>query len=437
MVPVWLFAVFLFPFPWSRGSCWWRWVLGHGSPVLSGLRGVIGGLRGEAGFVYIARAREVAARKGIEVISFGVGQPDIPTFDHIIEAGKRALDERFTGYTETAGIPELREAIADYLNERYGAGVRPSEVIVTTGAKTAIFLALAAYLDPGDEIIVPEPSYPAYPEVARALGAVPRFVPLRWLGAGRGFELDVEALEEAVTPRTKMLVLTNPHNPTGAVFPPGQVDEVMELARRRGIIVLADEIYDNFVYEGGFRSVLSHSDWRDYVLYVNGHSKTFSMTGWRLGYLVAREEVARRLTRLAVNIYSCAPSISQKAGVAALRGPWEPVRRMVEEFRRRRDVVVEELGRVPGFEVYRPSGAFYVFPRVQGLLDQIGMGTEEFVDHMLEERGVVMLPGTVFPERAGEGFLRLSYAVSVERIREGIRRVREEVERLLEERAKR
>ncbi len=404
-------------------------------PVLRGLRPVVETLRGEAGFVYIAKAREVA-RRGVDVISFGVGQPDIPTPDHIVEAGIRALEERFTGYTETAGIPELREAIADYLNERYDAGVKPSEVIVTTGAKTAIFLALASMLDPGDEIVVPEPSYPAYPEVARALGARPRFVPLRW-EPGRGFSLDVGAIEEAVTRRTKIIVLTNPHNPTGAVFPPSQVDELMEIARRRGVAILADEIYDNFIYEGGFKSVLEHSDWRDYVLYVNGHSKTFSMTGWRLGYLVVREEAARRLTKLAVNIYSCAPSISQKAGVAALRGPWEPVRRMVEEFRRRRDAVVEELSRVPGFETYKPMGAFYVFPRIQGLLDQIGMGTEEFVEHLLYSRGVVTLPGTVFPEKAGTGFIRLSYAISVDRIREGVRRIKEEAEKLLSERSRR
>ena len=409
----------------SRGS----------SPVLGGLRPIIEELRGEAGFVYIAKARELAA-KGVEVISFGVGQPDIPTFDHIIEEGKRALDERFTGYTETAGIPELREAIADYLNERYGAGVKPSEVIVTTGAKTAIFLAIASFLDPGDELLVPEPSYPAYPEVARALGARPRFVPLRFK-PGEGFELDLEALEEAITPRTKMVVLTNPHNPTGAVFPPSQVEELLDIAKKHGLIVLADEIYDNFVYEGGFRSVLADPEWRDYVLYVNGHSKTFSMTGWRLGYLVAREEVARKLTRLAVNIYSCAPSISQRAGVAALKGPWEPVKRMVEEFKRRRDVIVEELSRIPGFEAYKPQGAFYIFPRIKQLLDQVGMSTEEFVDHILYSRGVVMLPGTVFPEKAGDGFVRFSYAVSVEKIRKGLARIREEAEKLLAERGRR
>ncbi|RUM47579.1 MAG: aspartate aminotransferase [Hyperthermus sp.] len=399
------------------------------SPVLHGLRGVIEGLRGEAGFLYIAKARELA-RRGVEVISFGVGQPDIPTFDHIVEEAKRALDERFTGYTETAGIVELREAIADYLNERYDASVRADEVIVTTGAKTAIYLALASFLNPGDEIIVPEPSYPAYPEVARSLGARPVYVPLKW-SPGSGFSLDVASVEEKVSPRTKMVVLTNPHNPTGAVFSPRQVDELLDLARRRGLIILADEIYDNFVYEGEFKSVLTHSDWRDYVLYVNGHSKTFSMTGWRLGYLVVRSDVARKLTRLAVNIYSCAPSISQRAGVAALKGSWEPVRKMIEEFRRRRNVIVEELARIPGVESYRPQGAFYIFPSVEKLLRETGMTSEQLVEHILYNKGVVMLPGTVFPETAGKNHVRLSYAISVDKIRKGLARIKEGFEELL------
>lgn len=406
------------------------------SPVTLGIRPVIAELLGEAGFAYIAKAREVA-KKGVSVISFGVGQPDIPTFDHIIEAAKKALDEKFTGYTETAGIPELREAIAEHLNRMYGAGVSPEEVIVATGAKTAIFLAIMAYLGPGDEIIVPEPSYPAYSEVARAIGAKPVFVPLKWLGGGKGFELDIGAIERAVTPRTKMVVLNNPHNPTGTLFTPRQVDELMDLARRRRLIILADEIYDTFVYGGGFKSVLLHSDWKDYVLYVNGFSKTFSMTGWRLGYLVARRDAAEKLTRLAVNIYSCAVSFVQKAAVTALKGPWEPVERMVGEFKRRRDVIVEELNKVPGFEAYIPSGAFYIFPRVKTLLDQIGMKTEALVDHLLYNRGVVTLPGTVFPDKAGDGYIRFSYAVSVEKIREGVGRIREEVEKLLQEKSRR
>ncbi|ABM80888.1 Aspartate aminotransferase [Hyperthermus butylicus DSM 5456] len=383
---------------------------------------------------FIAKAREAAAR-GLDVISFGVGQPDAPTFPHIVEAGIRALEEGFTGYTETQGIPELRKAIADYLNERYGAGVSADEVIVTTGAKTALFVAMAAVLRPGDEVLIPEPSYPSYASTARILGARPVFVPLRW--TGRGFELDVSAVEERLTERTKMIVLNNPHNPTGTVFNAQAVEELVELASRRGIAVLADEIYDNFVYEGRFRSVLESARWRDVVLYVNGHSKTFSMTGWRLGWLVADRRLIPLLRFIAENVYSCAPSISQRAGVAALRGPWEPVREMVEEFRQRRDIMVEELSKIPGVETYKPQGAFYVFPRLARLVEQLGMTVEELVEHMIYSRGVVMIPGSVFPDKAGALHVRLSYALRPERIREGMRRFREEVENLLEEKAKR
>ncbi len=378
---------------------------------------------------YVAKARR-AAERGLKVISFSVGQPDIPTFDHIIEAGKEALDRRFTRYTETQGIPELRRAIADYLNSRYGAGVKPEEVIVTTGAKTAIFVAMASLLKPGDEVLILEPSYPAYAAAARIMGAKPVFVPLRWR-SGQGFELDVGRVVEAITPRTRIIVLNNPHNPTGAVFPPKAVEELVEEAARHGAVVLADEIYDNFVYEGSFKSVLEVGDWRRNIVYVNGHSKTFSMTGWRLGWLVAPERLIPLLRFVAENVYSRTPSISQWAGVAALRGPWEPVRRMVEEFRRRRDVIVGELSKLPGFELYRPPGAFYVFPRVERLVREAGVSVEELVERLIERRGVVAIPGSVFPDEAGRMHIRFSYALNVDAIREGVERIRAEVEELL------
>ncbi len=393
---------------------------------------VINELLGEAAFAYLAKARALAA-KGMDIVNFGIGQPDLPTPSHIVEAAKRALDEGFTGYTETAGIPELRRAIADYLNERYNAGVEPDEVIVTTGAKTAIFLGIAAFIGPGDEVIVPEPSYPAYPEVARFLGGKPVFVPLKWHGQDKGFSLDIEEIESRITPRTKMIVVNNPHNPSGAVFSPGQVDEIMDIARRKNLVVLVDEIYDNFVYEGRFKSFLEEGDWRDYVAYVNGFSKTFSMTGWRLGYLVLRRDLAEKVKRLAVNVYSCPVSFVQKAGIAALKGDWGPVREMIRLFRERRDVIVEELRKVPGFETAYPHGAFYAFPRVAKLLEATGMSVEELVNHLLEKKGVTILPGTAFPDKAGKDYVRFSFAVSVERIREGVRRIKEEVERLLEE----
>ncbi|MCX8208376.1 MAG: pyridoxal phosphate-dependent aminotransferase [Sulfolobales archaeon] len=398
-------------------------------PTLS-MKPIVAELLGEVAFVYIAKARELE-RAGHRVISFGVGQPDIPTFQHIIDEAKKSLDLKFTGYTETPGIRELREAIASYLNEMYGSNVKFSEVIVTPGAKGAIFLALSAYVSPGDEVIVPEPSYPAYPEVARFLGARPVFIPLRWLGPTDGFALDVEAIEAAITPRTKAIVVNNPHNPTGTLFTPAQIERIYEIARERNVMVLVDEIYDNFVYDDQpFRSFMTFSDWRDYVLYVNGFSKTFSMTGWRLGYLVVREEVASKLTRLAVNIWSCPVSFAQKAAVAALRGPWEPVREMIKLFQYRRDVIARKLREVKGFEVWPSTGAFYIFPRIKKVLDAARLSVEEFVEKLLYSKYVVTLPGTAFPDKAGRDYIRLSFAVDAKLIEEGVERIKEFVESL-------
>lgn len=388
-------------------------------------------LGGEAAFTYLAKAKELE-KKGMKIVNFGIGQPDIPTFEHIIDAAKEALDSRFTGYTETAGIYELREAIAEYLNNRYGSDVQPSEIIVAPGAKAALFLALSAYLREGDEVLVPEPSFPAYPEVAKFLGAKPIFIPLKWLGRERGFKLDLESIERAITPKTKMIVINNPHNPTGAVFSSDEIEWVMDLARRRKIIVLADEIYDHFIYDDlKFKSFLSFPDWRDYVLYVNGFSKTFSMTGWRLGYLIARKEVMPRLTVLAVNVYSCATSFVQKAAVVALKKSEEDVNKMIELFRKRRDLICSRLGGVRGFEVWPSKGAFYVFPNVGKVLNELNITVEEFVNRLLISKGVVVLPGTAFPETYGKNFIRLSFAVDFTSIEEGVKRIKEFVEELI------
>lgn len=399
------------------------------APTLE-VKPIISELLGEVAFIYIAKARELE-RAGHRVISFGVGQPDIPTFQHIIDEAKKALDAKFTGYTETPGIKELREAVVEYLNSRYGSDVKPTEVIITPGAKGSIFLALSAYLNPGDEIVVPEPSYPAYPEVARFIGARPVFVPLKWLGPAGGFVLDVEAIEAMITPRTKVIVVNNPHNPTGALFTPSQVEKIYEIAKEHNIMVLVDEIYDNFIYDNRpFRSFLSFSDWRDHLLYINGFSKTFSMTGWRLGYLVVREEIASKLTRLAVNVWSCPVSFAQKAAIAALRGDWGPVREMIRLFQQRRDVIARKLSEIKGFEVWPSTGAFYIFPRIKKVLDSTGMKVEEFVEKLLYTKYVVTLPGTAFPDKAGKDFIRLSFAVDVKLIEDGVDRIKEFVESL-------
>ncbi len=399
--------------------------------VEKALKEVIRVLGGEKAFLYLAKAKEIAER-GVNVISFGVGQPDIPTFDNIREAAKRALDEKFTGYTETAGIKPLREAIAHYLNSRYGSDVHPDEIIVTTGAKTAIFLAIASFVGPGDEVIIHDPYYPAYAEVTKLFGGKPIYVPLKF-DPEKGFSLDLKRIESSISEKTKMIVLNNPHNPTGAVFDKEEVEKLLNIAKDHKLLLLVDEIYDNFVYEEGvFHSVLElEPEWRDYVLYVNGFSKTFSMTGWRLGYLVVSKKVADPIKKLATNVYSCPPSIAQKAGIEALKSEtsWEEVKKMVELFKRRRDVMYEALKKVPGFEVWKSQGAFYMYPRIANALKQLNMDVESFTLWLLENYGVVVLPGTGFSESSmGKEYVRFSFAVSEDEIVEGIERIKKAIE---------
>lgn len=391
---------------------------------------ILDDLSGEKAFQYISRARELAS-KGFNVISFGVGQPDIPTPQFLVDEGKKALDERFTGYTETEGIKELRDAVAEYLNTRYGSDVRSDEVVITAGTKGAAYLAMAAYLKPGDEIIVTDPTYPVYSELSKFLGARPVYAPLKWLGEESGFSLDIDAIHELITNKTKGIAIVNPHNPTGAVFSSREVEKLMDLARDYNLLIIADEIYDNFLYEGAdFKSFISFPDWRDHVLYCNGFSKTFSMTGWRLGYLVARREVTKALTKLAVNTWSCPPSIAQKVGIKALRSDWSFVREMVSLFDKRRITLCRELKRIKGFEVWCGKGAFYLFPRISKILEAAGLGVETFVTNLMEEKHVVVLPGTAFPKEFGKDFIRFSYAISEEKIVEGVKRIREFVEEI-------
>lgn len=387
-------------------------------------------IEGETAFTFLALARELQSR-GKRIISFGIGQPDFVTPEHVREAAKKALDEGFTGYTETAGIPELREAISGYLNSRYGSDVKKDEVIVTTGAKTAIFLALSMYVRPGDEVIIPEPSYYAYAQVVKLFGGKPVYVPMDF-EADYGFKLNIERIEAAVTGRTRAVVVNNPHNPTGSIFLRDQLESLLDLARRKNLIIIADEVYDNFIYgDIEFYSLISPEDWRDYIVYINGFSKTFSMTGWRLGYVVARREVIPKMIDLAVTVYSCAPSIAQKAGVAALRGPWEPVKDMIETFEDRARILYKELRGAPGIEAYMPQGAFYMFPRVRGLARAMGVDVDGLVKKLLYDYGILVLPGRAFPDTAGEWHVRISFATNTNDVKEGARMLREIAEQAI------
>jgi aspartate aminotransferase len=377
-------------------------------------------IKGETAFAFLALARKLM-KEGRRVISFGIGQPDYVTPHHVREEAKRALDEGFTGYTETAGIPELREAITYYLKSRYNADVDPEEVIVTTGAKTAIFIAIASYIRPGDEAIIVDPSYYAYAQVVKLFGGTPVYVPMAF-EPGYGFKLDVESIEKAVTSRTRMVVINNPNNPSGSVLSPVELEKLYDIVVRNNLILVSDEIYDNFIYEGvKFKSVLQLEGWRDHVIYINGFSKTFSMTGWRLGYLVARRDVIPSMIDLAVTVYSCAPSIAQKAGVAALKGDWEPVREMVSEFERRAKVLYNILSESEYIEAYMPQGAFYMFPRVSRFLRKTGMSVEDLVYYLLYDHGVLVIPGTSFSDLIGGDHIRISFATKMDNVVEGSR----------------
>ena len=399
------------------------------------LRGIISNLRGEGGFAFLAKARELK-ENGKPVVNLSIGQPDVPTPDPVIEEAVKALSEdKFTGYTETPGIPEIRKAIAEYLNERYGADVSWEEVVVTPGTKGAIFLALSAYLDYGDEIIVPEPSYPAYPEGTKILGGKPVYVPLEWRGPSKGFGLDLEKIEETITSRTKFIVVNNPQNPTGALFSPKELEELTEIARRHGVMILADEIYDNFVYDDAeFESLISMPGWREWLVYTNGFSKTFSMTGWRLGYVVVRREVARLLSKIAVSVWGCPVSFGQKAAVRALRDPdvWKWVEKLSKRYGEMRQVLYEELSKTPGVEAYLSRGAYYLFPRIKQVEEETGLSTEEIVNYIVNNYYLIILPGGVFPDKAGKDFIRFSFATNRKAVSEGGKRFRQAITSLLE-----
>ena len=379
-------------------------------------------LKGEGAFEYLGLAAE-ARKKGLDVISFGIGQPDFPTPTHIREAAKKALDEGFTGYGPSGGLPELREAVAEWLNSQYGTDVRPEEVIITAGAKAAIFAALMTIVGDGDEVIIPDPCYPAYENVVRFLGGVPRPVALR---EEKGWALTINDIEKAISNRTKAIILNYPHNPTGSTIPPHQVREVLNLAKERELVVISDEIYDHYLYEGKHMPTITDSEWRDFVIYINGFSKTFSMTGWRLGFAVADRRVIKRMEVAVNNMYSCPPTFAQVAAKEALEEGLEWFKKYFEDYKKRRDVLIEELRNVPGIDVVKPLGTFYAFPNIRRLLRLTGYASaDRLVIDLLFDTGVLLLPGTIFPFEAGRGHLRASFTVPCERIREGIKRLRD------------
>lgn len=369
----------------------------------------------ESAFEVLARARELE-RKGKSVIHLEIGEPDFATPAHIIDEAVKAMREGATHYGPSAGLPETREAIARYVRETRGVQVGPDNVVVTPGAKPIMFFTIFALVDPGDEVIYPNPGFPIYESVIRFVGGKPVPIGLR---EENSFRIDMDELRSKVTNKTKLIIINSPHNPTGAILTREDLEIVAQLAMEHGIYVLADEIYSELVYDGKFQSILhANPDVLDQVILLDGMSKTFAMTGWRLGWGVMPTRLSAAVARLQTNSNSCTASFSQKVIGPALFGPREEVHAMNQEFRLRRDLVVDGLNQIPGISCLKPAGAFYVFPNVT----RLGKISKEIEKGLLEDAGVAALAGTSFGS-SGEGFLRLSYANSQENLREGLRRI--------------
>ncbi len=367
----------------------------------------MGRLGTETAFEVLARARALEA-KGRRVVHLEIGEPDFDTPSFIRKAAAQALEEGWTHYGPSAGLPEFRKTIADVFGAERGFPCDADNVVVTPGAKPIMFFAMLALLEEGDEVLYPNPGFPIYESVANFINARPVALHLR---ESNEFDLDLKELESKITSRTKLLVLNSPHNPTGAVLKPETVEGIAALARKHSFWILSDEIYARIQYEGRHLSIASLPGMAERTIVLDGFSKTYSMTGWRLGFGIMPKPLAVHVTRLMTNSNSCTASFIQRAGQAALTGPQGEVQAMVAEFKVRRDTIVAGLNQIPGVTCFMPKGAFYAFPNITGT----GMTSKQLADALLDEAGVAGLAGTSFGAH-GEGYLRFSYANSLENI---------------------
>ena len=365
----------------------------------------------ESAFEVLAKAKALEA-SGREIVHLEIGEPDFDTPAHVAAAAQQAIDKGHTHYVPAPGIPELRTAVTDFLERTGRLSTSPDRVLITPGAKPIMFFTIMALCEEGDEVLYPDPGFPMYASIAAFAGAKPVPVPLR---EENGFVIDPEELASLVTPRTKLLILNSPHNPCGSASTPEQLEAIAEIAVRHDLVVLSDEVYWALRYDGEHHSVLDVDGMAERTILLDGWSKTFAMTGWRLGFGVFPQPLVEPITRLVINSVSCTSAFSQHAAIAALEGPWDDVDTMLDAFRERRDVIVSGLNAVPGVSCVEPGGAFYAFPNIT----ELGMSAATLADRLLEEAGVACLPGTSFGVY-GEGHLRFSYANSVENIKRAL-----------------
>lgn len=370
----------------------------------------------ETAFEVLARAAKLAAQ-GRDIINLGIGQPDFKTPSHVVEAAVSAMRDGHHGYTPAKGIPALREAVAADVEARRGAKIDPENVMIMPGGKPTMFFAIMMFGEPGAEIIYPNPGFPIYESVIRYTGATP--VPMRLLEE-KGFAFSADDVLAQITPQTRLLIINTPANPTGGVTPKAELDKLAAgLANWPNVVVMSDEIYDRMLYDGqAHASMLSYPELKDRLILLNGWSKTFAMTGWRLGYSIWPERLIGHVEKLAVNCHSCVNAPTQFAGIAALQGPQDAVDEMLVAFAARRRVIVDGLNALPGVRCVEPGGAFYAFPNIEGT----GMDAKTLQTRLLEEVGVAVVAGTSFGA-LGEGFIRFSYAASMAEIEDALGRI--------------
>ncbi|MEW6080233.1 MAG: pyridoxal phosphate-dependent aminotransferase [Bacillota bacterium] len=369
----------------------------------------------ETAFSVLAKARDLEAQ-GREIIHLEIGEPDFCTPGHIVEAAVEALKNGFTHYTPAPGLQDVRAAIAEYASRQKGVPYEADEVVVTPGAKPIMFFAILALVNPGEEVICPDPGFPIYSSVVNFVGGKAVPIPLR---EENGFSVDLDELGALISPKTKMLILNSPGNPCGNLLPWEDMARVAGMVRGRNIVVLSDEIYDRIVYDDARPvSITSMPGMKDWTIVLDGFSKAYAMTGWRLGYGLMHRDLASRIAQLMVNSNSCTAAFIQKASQAALTGPQDGTEAMVKEFDRRRRIMVEGLNSIPGFSCSTPRGAFYVFPSIRGT----GLSSQGMEDRMLSQAGVATLSGKSFGG-FGEGYLRLSYANSMTNLERALERI--------------
>jgi len=372
----------------------------------------------EGAFEVLAKARRLEA-EGKHIVHLEIGEPDFATPDNIVEAGISAMQNGYTHYTPASGIAEVREAVAGFVSRMLKTEVDAAEVVLVPGSKNVLLFTLLACIEPGDEVILPDPGYPAYASQVNFIGAVPKAVTLR---EETGFRMDLDELASLVTPKTRMLIINTPQNPTGGVLTAEDVNFVCELAHKHDLLVVSDEIYSQLVYGFHHVSPLSQPGMRERTVLMDGLSKSYAMTGWRLGYAVAPQALAKKLDQLMINSSSCAAGFTQMAAIEALSAPESEhaVARMVKVFEHRRNLVVDGINKIPGMRCARPQGAFYAFPNIEGT----GFDERELADRLLSEAGVAVLPGTAFGH-AGRGFIRLAYTQSEDELKRGLDRIAE------------